>query len=73
MWQVYEEFCSRAADITSRLRQGAASGAEHVDCGSMCMPGQAQAIQQLIDDAVAKGAKVGSLKMDNALLSLPPN
>ena len=30
-----------------------------VDCGAMCMPGAAEKVQELIDDAVAKGAKVG--------------
>ncbi len=29
-----------------------------VDCGAMCMPGLAQQVQQLVDDAVAKGATV---------------
>jgi len=29
-----------------------------VDCGAMCMPGAAEKVQELIDDAVAKGAKV---------------
>lgn len=32
---------------------------EEVDCGAMCMPGLAEKVQQLVDDAVAKGAKVG--------------
>ncbi len=30
-----------------------------MDCGAMCMPGAAEGIQSLVDDAVAKGAKVG--------------
>lgn len=50
--------CRRAADVTSHLRQGAASGEEMVDCGAMCMPGAAEKVQELIDDAVKKGAKV---------------
>ena len=30
-----------------------------VDCGSMCMPGAAEKVQELVDDAVRKGAQVG--------------
>lgn len=29
-----------------------------VDCGAMCMPGAAEKVQDLIDDAVKKGAVV---------------
>ena len=57
--QVYDEFCRRAAEATARMRQGAASGAALVDAGAMCMPGAAAKVQELVDDAVAKGAKVG--------------
>jgi hypothetical protein len=52
----------RAAETTAGLRQGAASGGEMVDCGSMCMPGAAEKVQELVDDAVRKGAKVGREK-----------
>ncbi len=51
--------CRRAAGTTSKLRQGAASGGAMVDCGAMCMPGAAEKVQELIDDAVEKGAQVG--------------
>jgi len=44
------------------MRQGAASGAALVDSGAMCMPGQAEKVQELIDDAVARGAKVGGVE-----------
>jgi len=59
---VYAEFCRRAAETTARMRQGAASGAALVDSGAMCMPGQAEKVQELIDDAVARGAKVGGVE-----------
>jgi hypothetical protein len=49
----------RAAETTAALRQGAANGGEMVDCGSMCMPGAAEKVQELVDDAVRKGAQVG--------------
>ena len=29
-----------------------------VDCGAMCMPGAPEKVQELVDDAVKKGAKV---------------
>lgn len=53
----------RAAETTAALRQGAASGGEMVDCGSMCMPGAAEKVQELVDDAVRKGAKVGGERL----------
>ncbi|KAL4441818.1 hypothetical protein ABPG77_003734 [Micractinium sp. CCAP 211/92] len=56
--RVYDEFVRRAAGTTSKLRQGAASGGAMVDCGAMCMPGAAEKVQELIDDAVEKGAQV---------------
>ena len=40
------------------LVQGPPLGGATVDCGAMCMPGAAQAVQSLVDDAVAKGAQV---------------
>ena len=51
---------SRAAETTAALRQGPASGAAMVDCGAMCMPGAAEKVQDLIDDAVRKGATVAA-------------
>ena len=33
---------------------------DQVDCGAMCMPGLAEKVQELVDDAVAKGAEVRS-------------
>jgi acyl-CoA reductase-like NAD-dependent aldehyde dehydrogenase len=56
--RVHDEFVRRAAEATAALRQGPASGPTPVDCGAMCMPGAAEAVQQLVDDAVRKGAKV---------------
>ena len=53
-----DRLLERAVDVVRRMRQGPAAGPEVVDCGSMCMPGQAETVQALIDDAVAKGAKV---------------
>ncbi|PRW57735.1 Aldehyde dehydrogenase 22A1 [Chlorella sorokiniana] len=58
--KVFDQFVRRAAETTAALRQGAASGEEMVDCGAMCMPGAAEKVQELIDDAVAKGATVAA-------------
>lgn len=65
--QVYDEFCRRAAEATAQLRQGPAGGGGLVDCGAMCMPGQAAKVQELVDDAVVKGAKVRRLQYQAAV------
>jgi hypothetical protein len=59
--QVYEEFLRRATAVVGQLRQGPAVGGAGgaVDLGAMCMPGLAEKVQALVDDAVARGAKVG--------------
>ncbi|MEM7603853.1 MAG: aldehyde dehydrogenase family protein [Myxococcota bacterium] len=58
MDSVYDEFVRRVHTKTSALRQGAPGGEQVVDCGAMTMPRQLEIIQSLVDDAVAKGAKV---------------
>ena len=55
---VYDSFVSQVADITNGMRQGHALGASPVDCGAMCMPGLAEKVAELVDDAVQRGAKV---------------
>ena len=57
---VYDSFVSQVADITNGMRQGHALGASPVDCGSMCMPGLAEKVAELVDDAVQRGARVSS-------------
>ena len=54
---VYDKFISMVLPTVEKMRQGAPLKGI-VDCGAMCMPGQAQKVQALIDDAVSKGAKV---------------
>jgi len=56
--KIHDKFAAKAAEVVSKMRQGPALGDEPIDCGAMCMPGLAQKIQGLVDDAVAKGAKV---------------
>lgn len=55
---VYDSFVRQVAEVTSRIRQGPAVGGGTVDCGAMCMPGLAQKVGELVDDAVQHGAKV---------------
>ncbi|CAG9461445.1 unnamed protein product [Pedinophyceae sp. YPF-701] len=52
-----EEFAKRVAAVAKSLRQGPPTGAGVVDCGAMCLPGLAEKVQELVDDAIAKGAK----------------
>ncbi len=58
---IHDAFVSRAAAIARKLRQGATAdeqGGRVMDVGATCLPGLAQKIASLVDDAVAKGAKV---------------
>ena len=58
--KIHDEFINIIKDRVSNLRQGlpvACCGSDgNVDCGAMVMDGQMDIIQELIDDAVAKGA-----------------
>ena len=63
---IYQKFLDAVVPTVRGMRQGAPL-AGLVDCGAMCMPRQAQNVQDLVDDAVRKGAKVvvgGSLKTE---------
>ena len=55
-----EKFLERVVPVVKALRQGVpleCCGADgKVDCGSMIMPRQLEIVQELVDDAVAKGA-----------------
>jgi acyl-CoA reductase-like NAD-dependent aldehyde dehydrogenase len=55
---VYEPFIARVQDIALRLRQGAPLAGKLVDVGAMTMPAQVEIVEQLVDDAVRKGARV---------------
>lgn len=50
--------CSSRCLRLTHARPVSVSFLVQVDCGAMCMPGAAEKVQELIDDAVAKGAKV---------------
>jgi len=59
---VYESIAPKFLEVmvekVRNLRQGCPLGQEDVDCGAMVMGAQCDLIQELIDDAAAKGAKV---------------
>ncbi|CAB1116703.1 ALDH [Ectocarpus sp. CCAP 1310/34] len=74
--KVYDRFVARVTELASKLRQGPVLGPESVDCGAMVMPAQLDIVQDLVNDAVSKGAKVttgGSRNMEhpNGLFYLP--
>lgn len=51
-----EEFIDKIVPKVKALRQGLPCGDKNVDCGAMIMDAQMDIIQELVDDAVAKGA-----------------
>jgi len=57
---VYDRFCDQVSGLVKRLRQGPPLGedGEHVDCGACVHPPSLENYQKLVDDAVAKGARV---------------
>eukprot|EP00210_Caulerpa_lentillifera_P007017 g6711.t1 len=55
---VYEKFVERTVSVVKQIRQGPPLGANPVDCGAICMPGLAQKVHGLIQEAVSQGAKV---------------
>ena len=57
---VEDRFVDACARVVRQMRVGDVSDAAagRVDCGSLCLPGLAEKVQSLVDDAVGKGAKV---------------
>jgi acyl-CoA reductase-like NAD-dependent aldehyde dehydrogenase len=55
---VYDEFVRMVAEEIRGLRQGAPAGPGSVDVGAVTFPPQLGIVQDHVDDAVAKGAKV---------------
>lgn len=57
--KVYDEFCDGVVKVVNQMKVGPSLGDIYVDCGSICMgPRQLQNYQNLVDDAVTKGAKI---------------
>ena len=58
---VYEPFCAAVTAAARKMRQGWALAGDRgraVDAGAMCMPRQGAFVQALVDDAVARGARL---------------
>ena len=60
--QVYTQFVQQVSATCRRMRQGPTLSAEVVDAGAMCMPGLAERVHELVEDAVSHGAKVSCLE-----------
>ncbi|KXZ42649.1 hypothetical protein GPECTOR_127g527 [Gonium pectorale] len=56
--KIYDKFLEQVAPLVRNLRQGNPLGDEPVDCGAMCMPGLAEKVHGLVEDAVARGARL---------------
>ncbi len=55
---VYDQFEAKVRDLVRQMKQGAASQGELVDIGAMVTPMQLGIVEELVDDAKAKGARV---------------
>jgi acyl-CoA reductase-like NAD-dependent aldehyde dehydrogenase len=56
--QVYDAFVESVVARVRRLRQGVPLGGEQVDVGAMTMPRQLDILDDLVEDAVRRGARV---------------
>ncbi|KAG1661699.1 hypothetical protein FOA52_002035 [Chlamydomonas sp. UWO 241] len=56
--KVLDQFVEGVVSVVKQMRQGPPLGHGDMDTGSMTMPGLPQKVQGLVDDAVAKGAKL---------------
>lgn len=57
--KVFDEFCDRVVKIVKQMKVGPSLLDAHVDCGAITAgPRQLGRYQHLVDDAVAKGAKL---------------
>jgi acyl-CoA reductase-like NAD-dependent aldehyde dehydrogenase len=55
---VYDEFVNKVVEKTRTLRQGTPGGMGSIDVGAVTFPPQADIIEDHVNDAVEKGAKV---------------
>ncbi len=57
--KVYDKFLEEVTKVVKQMRTGPSLGDPFVDCGAVCMgPNAMLGFQKLVDDAVAKGARV---------------
>ena len=57
---VYDEFVRLLSEKTRALRHGVGSAGHNVDIGSLTTEGQLRTVQQHLEDAVSKGAKIAA-------------
>ncbi len=57
---VYDQFEAMVKNLVAPMKQGAASAGELVDIGAMVTPMQLSIVEELVNDAIAKGARVVS-------------
>ncbi|MEW5302973.1 MAG: hypothetical protein WDW38_003925 [Sanguina aurantia] len=55
---VHDRFAGMVVGLVKQMRQGPTLGHGTMDAGAMCMPGLAEKVQGLVDDAVSHGAEV---------------
>lgn len=55
--KIYDKFVQFVSDKVRNMKQGNALEG-HVDIGSMCMPRQVEIVEELVEDALSKGAKL---------------
>ncbi|CAD7698004.1 unnamed protein product [Ostreobium quekettii] len=56
--RIYDKFLHMAVETVKRMTFGEALGSDRVDMGAMCLPGLAEKVHSLVQDAVSKGAKL---------------
>eukprot|EP01062_Namystynia_karyoxenos_P043465 TRINITY_DN3184_c0_g1_i2.p1 TRINITY_DN3184_c0_g1~~TRINITY_DN3184_c0_g1_i2.p1 ORF type:complete len:645 (+),score=203.69 TRINITY_DN3184_c0_g1_i2:80-1936(+) len=56
--KIYDSFCSSVTAIVRQLNQGPPLSSDYIDCGACVHPPSLKNYQRLVDDAVAKGARV---------------
>ncbi|GFR39785.1 hypothetical protein Agub_g270 [Astrephomene gubernaculifera] len=56
--KIYDKFLETVAPLVRGMRQGNPLGEAEVDCGALCMPGLSEKVHGLVEDAVARGARL---------------
>lgn len=56
--RVYDAFCEHVSGLVKMLKQAPPLSSDFVDCGACVHPPSLEGYQRLVDDAVAKGARV---------------
>jgi acyl-CoA reductase-like NAD-dependent aldehyde dehydrogenase len=70
---IYDDFERRVVELASQLRQGPPLGEEVVDVGALVTPAQLDIVENLVNDAVSKGARVlvGGTRRDDGQYFAP--